>query len=653
MWLPVEQNRGVRVCLNPYTPHTMREEMSPRLVCAEPTCGFLLAKAVINRWHVTTLLGRGPFTDVYLAVDSEQPAADRSMMLVKVLRVALAGPLSEVERRLEHLLALRHPHIHPLYGVGWTSQPGMLYLISPYEEQGALSRYASASTHLAPLAIAGIVRQIAEALYFAHERQIVHGRVKLENCLFVAPGTIQVSDFYSVLLSQEARNTYGAAIAPEQRFGQMEAASDQYALAVLAYLLLAGRPPFAESEPRTMIMAQEQALLRPISEIRPDLSRQVDQTLGRAMSLLSTDRFPTIEMFAVALQAALQSSAAGSVSPVPNVISELPAPDLDATRLGPAQRTPFAPGPPGPPPQPALICELPGHTSAASVLRWAADGYHLASAGGDEGIRVWQMERTIGTPLSTLHGHSGTVLALTWSPDNTLLASVGADATVRLWRPAAGAAAAAWWGHDGSVAALDWSPGGQHIASGGADRTIRLWDRQGNAVSIWQAHGRGGVTALAWSPDGRTLASGGADHLIQLWDTTSNEALTTLSGHTDDIRYLAWNLHGDLLASAAGKKDPRVCIWRVRGGSARLVATLGGHTREVVGLFWSQAGAWLVTAAGDSTLRYWDMQRRLGEPLGLPYHLQRAPVSLAGAQVTGLIALGLTDLLIQVMQLSA
>jgi protein kinase-like protein/WD40 domain-containing protein len=650
MWLPVEQNRGVRVCLNPYTPHSMREDLSPRLVCAEPTCGFLLANAVINRWHVTTLLGRGPLADVYLAVDSEQSVADRSMMLVKVLRVALAEPLAEVERRLEHLLALRHPHIHPLYSVGWTSQPGMLYLISPYEEQGALSRYVSASAHLTPLAIAGIVRQIAEALYFAHERQIVHGRVKLENCLLVAPGTIQVSDFYSVLLSQEARNAYGAAIAPEQRFGQMEAASDQYALAVLAYLLLAGKPPFAESEPRTMIMAQEQALLRPLSEIRPDLSRQVDQTLGRAMSLLSTDRFPTIEMFAFALQAALQASAAGSHSAPTNVISEFPAPDLDATRLEPVPLTPFAPVPPS---QPTLMCELPGHTSAASVLRWAADGYQLASAGGDEGIRVWQMQRTIGTPLSALHGHGGPVLALTWSPDNTLLASAGADATVRLWRPTAGAPEAAWWGHDGSVTALDWSPSGRHIASGGADRTIRLWDHQGTAVSIWQAHGRGGVTALAWSPDGRTLASGGADHLIQLWDTISDGALTTLSGHADDIRYLAWSPHGDLLASAAGKKDTRVCIWEVRGGSARLVATLSGHTREVVGLFWSHAGAWLVTAAGDSTLRYWDVQRRLGEPLGLPYHLQRAPVSLAGAPATGLIALGLTDLLIQVMQLAA
>jgi hypothetical protein len=60
-----------------------------------------------------------------------------------------------------------------------------------------------------------------------------------------------------------------------------------------------------------------------------------------------------------------------------------------------------------------------------------------------------------------------------------------------------------------------------------------------------------------------------------------------------------------------------------------------------------------MTAAGDATLRYWDMQRRLGEPLGLPHHLQRAPVSLAGARASGLIALGLTDLLIQVMQFSA
>src|SRR5258708_15209681 len=108
MWLPVEQNRGVRVCLNPYTPHNMREHVSPRLVCAEPTCGFLLANAVIKRWHVTTLLGRGPLADVYLAEDSEQPAPDRSMMLGKDLRVPLARPLTEIEQRLCGRLDLPH-----------------------------------------------------------------------------------------------------------------------------------------------------------------------------------------------------------------------------------------------------------------------------------------------------------------------------------------------------------------------------------------------------------------------------------------------------------------------------------------------------------------------------------------------------------------
>jgi hypothetical protein len=453
---------------------------------------------------------------------------------------------------------------------------------------------------------------------------------------------VQVSDFYYSILSDVARKAVTGPVAPEQAYGQAEPASDQYALAFMTYQLLAGQPPFTDVEARTALVAHETLLPHSLNALRPELSPLVDRTLSRALSLRAHDRFLSVEVFALALQAALE--AGGTAPGSPRLVSPFPP----ASDVG-AARTPSEPSLPSSPRQPALVCQLPGHTSAPTVLRWSPDGYHFASAGNDEGICLWQIQRRIGTPLATLAGHDAAVHALAWSPDGALVASGGADATVRIWRLATASAEAAWWGHAGSVTALDWSPDGRHIVSGGADRTIRVWNRQGDAVSSRQAHGRGGVTTLACSPDGRLLASGGADRIISIWDLTRDAAVVTVEAHTDEIRYLAWNPKGSLVASFAGKKDTQVCIWHAQHG--QLIATLSGHSREIAGLVWSRDGTWMATVSADGMLRQWDMHLRVGEPIGAPFHLYGSPVSMAGAPETGLLAIGLADLLIQVMQL--
>jgi hypothetical protein len=566
-------------------------------------------------------------------------------MLVKVLRAAQAVPQTLIEQQLERLLALRHPHIHSLQDVGWTAPTGPLYLMSAYVEQGALSRYMGAASRLPALAVVGIVRQIGEALQFAHQQQIPHGRIKLENCLLVGPATVQVSDFYSLLLSPESRAMGLLSLAPEQRFGQIEPATDQYALAVVTYQLLTGQLPFNGSGSKEVFPAAEPQP-RQISHVRPDLSWQMDEVLGRALSPRTHDRYPSVWEFALALQTALGPVTARPPTPAPRVISQYPPgakPEMSPAQV--AEQHVYVPS------QPVAICQLPGHTAAATVLRWSPDGRFLASAGQDEAIRVWRIQRRIGSPVTTLQGHKGEVLTLAWSVDGALLASGGADATLRTWQIDTGAAESAWWGHDGAVAALDWSPDGARLASGGADRTIRIWDRRGNAVSIWQAHGRGGVTALAWSPDRHLLASGGADRVVHLWDVTADAPLVTLGMQGDDIRHLSWSPVGGLLAAYAGKKDTRVYVWDAYNGQP--VVTLASHMREVVGCFWEKTGAWLATASGDSTLRFWDMRHRVGEQLSPPFYLQSSPVSMAGAAETGYVAMGLSELLIHVVELKS
>jgi serine/threonine protein kinase len=636
----------MRICLNPDHPHPGVEPTPTRLACAEPMCGFLLAGAIIQHWQVISLFARGSIADLYMAVNMDGSPSGPSKVVVKVLRAPTVEPASQLEQKLAQLLSLRHQYINPLMSAGWTASPGLPYFLAPFAEQGSLVHYPITSTPLSPRAVAGIVRQIAEALDYAHEDQIVHGRLKLENCLVPAPGIVQVSDFFYFLLSEAERYASPSTVAPEQFYGQAEAASDQYTLALLAYQLLVGQLPFAESGLRARLALQEQPLMRPVTQFRRDVSARVDRTLDRALSRQPQDRFPNITAFALDFQAALDTDANGAGVAFSRVVTPTPLPsavDVEGPQSTLALLRYSSPG------RVLPICTLPGHTSAATLLRWAPDGIHLASASDDQSIRLWSVQHRVGTPLITLTGHSDNVRALSWSPDSSALVSGGADATVRTWLLGQSTVQTAWWAHDGSVAVVDWSPTGTYIASGGPDRTIRIWDRLGNPVSVWQAHGRGGVTALAWSPDGRTLASGGTDHLIHLWDTTNGTILVTLDGHTDEIRYLVWSQNGTLLASYAGKKDLRIGLWDRQ--TDELVAMLSGHTREIVGLFWSSDGAWLATASADATLRYWDTHRHVGEPIGWPVKLENSPLSMVGSPESGMIAVSLADMLIQVLQL--
>jgi WD40 repeat protein len=156
---------------------------------------------------------------------------------------------------------------------------------------------------------------------------------------------------------------------------------------------------------------------------------------------------------------------------------------------------------------------------------------------------------------------------------------------------------------------------------------------------------------MKWSPDGSVLASAGADHRVSLWDTKSGAEVVTWDAHNDEIRRLAWHPSGTILATSGGKRDPRALLWNVQTGLP--VGVLSGHTQEIVGLFWAADAAWLATASADRTLRVWNAGAPVGEQSGLAFHVESAPHCMDGARKSGLIALGRSDLLIQVLQFAS
>lgn len=622
-------------CLNPYERHSFPGLPADRLVCEAPGCGFLLAGAPIGQWSVTSLLKSSRRMDLYLAtvaVPGTRSVRDR--VVIRVLRQIN----STIFLRSKLLQTLYHAHIHPILRADKIGRGDLLALISPFEENGSLAAYLEKRSRLSFQAVGGIIHQIAEALHLAHGVRIVHGHLKPENCLLVAPGKLQVCDFYYSFVGSENPAVPDPYTAPEQLAGRAEAASDQFALASLAYLLLRQRvlPPSSG-----YLGGEYQPLISPMHPL--------DLTLRRARSGQIAERFPDIRTFDLAFRAALESvlrtGQTGEFSPArsqtltswsdPGRISALAAPPPPETIIRPQQYSPspsnLASGKlasvppielPERPPEPVeqfvtpsvpetafprgatQLYQFTGHTAAILSLSWSPDGQYLASGAQDGQIRLWSVQQDSGRYLGILQGHKGKVQGLCWLPDGKHIATVSSDEAVRIWDITSGGhPESTWKGHEGGSTTMDPTTDGAMLATGGRDGVVRVWDRTGQVITRRLVHRDKGVQAVAWSPNQELLATGGADCFISVWDASLNRQFAYWPAHYDEVRALTWSPNGRYLASYGGKKDNRICIWEAQSG--KLLVAIEDHRREVIGILWSSDSNWLVSAATDGSIRFW------------------------------------------------
>jgi len=296
----------------------------------------LLRQALAEKYAIEREIGSGAMSRVYLARDLRHNRA----VALKVLRPELSAVLG-AERFLREIsiaAKLHHPHILPLYDSG--DAGGLLYFVMPYVE-GETLRDRLAREGTLPLDVAlQILREVADALTYAHAQGIVHRDVKPENVLFEA-GHAVVSDFgiaRAVSASEQDELTGAGLIlgtpaymSPEQAEGSVEvdARSDVYALGCVLYEMLAGRPPFTGSF--------ERILYQHLSETPADLSRErptipgrLDAVLAAALAKQPAERFATAAALAVAAaeavvvpsRAALSSEKSIAVLPFTNMSAD-------------------------------------------------------------------------------------------------------------------------------------------------------------------------------------------------------------------------------------------------------------------------------------------------------------------------------------------
>lgn len=275
-----------------------------------------LRNALKHRYELDRLIGRGGMANVYLANDLRhgRPVA------VKVLRTNF-GETEDNERfarEIETAARLQHPNILPVYDSGEAN--GALFFVMPYVEGDTLRRRLERDGVLPWLATLGILREVGDALTYAHGRNVIHRDIKPENILFFS-GHAVVADFGIAKVMQTAGNRltlegHGVGtpeyMSPEQAFGEknVDARTDVYSFACVAYEMLSGRTPWAGESPLALLLRknhEDPALLRPTDERTP---AHVPAVLHRALARDAAQRYADITSMMEELDIAATGSTA-------------------------------------------------------------------------------------------------------------------------------------------------------------------------------------------------------------------------------------------------------------------------------------------------------------------------------------------------------
>ncbi|MDB5346969.1 MAG: peptidase and chymotrypsin/Hap [Schlesneria sp.] len=259
-------------------------------------------------------LRRGGMGEVWRAID---PTAER-IVVIKVLPPELqrnSEEIARVKQTFNRVHNLQHQHICPVYLLGHDARFGY-FIVMKYLEGDTLSAYRKAHTQRSsPFSVDALLQvlmPIAKALDYAHAQHIIHRDVKPQNIMLNADGSdVQLVDFglaaevrTSVMrVSQVQMETCGTYpyMAPEQWRGELQdARTDQYALAVVTYELLAGHLPYEATDPTVLRMCVLNDAVPPIKGALPE----VHKIIAKGMAKSRADRYESCTAFLHALSEA-------------------------------------------------------------------------------------------------------------------------------------------------------------------------------------------------------------------------------------------------------------------------------------------------------------------------------------------------------------
>ena len=280
-----------------------------------------LQNSLGKTYRLSRELGGGGMSKVFVADDSSRG----KRVVVKVLPPDLAAGvnLERFKREIQLAARLHHPRIVPVIEAGSTGD--ILYYTMPLIEGESLRALILREAQLPLDRALAITRDVAEALRYAHEQNIVHRDVKPDNILVDrSTGRAVVTDFGIARAIENAADilsvtstglTLGTPtyMSPEQAAADphLDGRSDIYSLGCVLYEMLAGEPPFNGPTARAIIARHMTEPPPALRVVRPDLTASAERILGRMLAKPPEQRFVS----AAALLDALEHPEAAAALP--------------------------------------------------------------------------------------------------------------------------------------------------------------------------------------------------------------------------------------------------------------------------------------------------------------------------------------------------
>jgi serine/threonine protein kinase len=330
-----------------------------------PTSVVLPILERLGDYHILGEIGRGGMGVVY---EARQESLGRRVALKVLGSSANDKHRQRFEREARAAAQLHHTNIVPVFGVG--REEGLSYYVMQYIDGQCLSRFLNqfkgagtdaswptpdtipfADQHTekpqaSPTAepsrfgaetkrpgaehyrwVAQIGLQVADALHYAHSQGVIHRDIKPANLLLDPHGTVWITDFGVARLAEEAELTAAGDVvgtlrymAPEQLNGEADLRSDIYSLGLTLYELLALRPAFDETSRGGLLRQLADGAVPPLRALRPDVPRDLETIISKAITHEPKDRYATAEALAEDLRAWLEDR------------------PIRARRIGPAER---------------------------------------------------------------------------------------------------------------------------------------------------------------------------------------------------------------------------------------------------------------------------------------------------------------------------
>lgn len=248
----------------------------------------------IGRYEISHEIARGGMAVVYLATD---PLVSRHVA-IKVLSSKLTDPdyLVRFQREAEVIAALEHANIVPVYDFGeHDKQP---YIVMRHMPGGTLKERLGRKP--LPLgALAPVISRVAAALDAAHARNVIHRDLKPGNILFDGEDQAFLADFGIAKNTESSEDLTGDALigtpkyfSPEQVRGQkLDGRSDIYALGVVLFEALAGKPPFVGDSAMGTAAAHLVEPIPKVAKINRDLPASAQQIIDKALAKKPEDRY--------------------------------------------------------------------------------------------------------------------------------------------------------------------------------------------------------------------------------------------------------------------------------------------------------------------------------------------------------------------------